>query len=40
MLRHSNIRTTLAIYSPAVDANKLAAQSQFLNELLPGATVQ
>ena len=40
MLRHSNVRTTLAIYSHAVDANKLAAQGQFLNQLLPSATVQ
>jgi len=34
MLRHSNPRTTLGIYSHAVDANKLAAQGQFLNTLL------
>jgi len=33
MLRHSNVRTTLAIYSHAVDANKLAAQGQCLESL-------
>lgn len=33
MLRHSNVRTTLNIYSHAVDANKLAAQGQFLESL-------
>lgn len=38
MLRHSNVHTTLAIYSHAVDANKLAAQGQYLESLrLPGA---
>jgi integrase len=30
MLRHSNIKTTLGIYSQAVDSNKLAARGQFL----------
>jgi integrase len=40
MLRHSNVRTTLGIYSHAVDANKLAAQGQFLTELLLGEIVQ
>jgi integrase len=37
MLRHSNPRTTLGIYSHAVDANKLAAQGQFLHALGFGA---
>ena len=36
MLRHSNPRTTLGIYSHAVDSNKLAAQGQFLDKLLAG----
>jgi integrase len=40
MLRHSNIKTTLGIYSHAVDSNKLAAQGQFLNTLLAGESVQ
>jgi len=40
MLRHSNVRTTLAIYTHAVDANKLAAQGQFLHHLLPAEMVQ
>ena len=40
MLRHSNVRTTLGIYSHAVDSNKLAAQGQFLNTLLAGGSVQ
>ena len=40
MLRHSNIKTTLAIYSHAVDSNKLAAQGQFLEKLLAGGSVQ
>jgi hypothetical protein len=40
MLRHSNVRTTLAIYSHAVDANKLAAQGRFLNTLLSSEMVQ
>ena len=40
MLRHSNPRITLGIYSHAVDANKLAAQGQLLRELLPSETVQ
>lgn len=40
MLRHSNVRTTLGIYSHAVDSNKLAAQGQFLNTLLAGESVQ
>jgi integrase len=40
MLRHSNVRTTLGIYSHAVDANKLAAQGQYLNTLLSSETVQ
>jgi hypothetical protein len=40
MLRHSNVRTTLGIYSHAVDANKLAAHGQFLNTLLSSEPVQ
>ena len=40
MLRHANVRTTLGIYSHAVDANKLAAQRQFLNSLLSSEMVQ
>jgi hypothetical protein len=40
MLRHSNVRTTLGIYSDAVDANKVAAQGQYLNTLLSSETVQ
>jgi hypothetical protein len=40
MLRHANVRTTLSIYSHAVDANKLAAQGQFLNSLLLGELPQ
>lgn len=33
ILRHASVRTTLGIYSHAVDANKLAAQGQFLSTL-------
>lgn len=40
MLRHSNVKTTLGIYSHAVDSNKLAAQGQFLDTLLCGDLVQ
>jgi integrase len=40
MLRHSNVKTTLGIYSHAVDSNKLAAQGQFLNTLLSSESVQ
>ena len=40
MLRHSNVRTTLGIYSHAVDANKLAAQGQYLSSLLSGEAIQ
>jgi integrase len=40
MLRHSNIKTTLGIYSHAVDSNKLAAQGEFLEKLLAGGSVQ
>jgi integrase len=40
MLRHANVRTTLGIYSHAVDANKLAAQGQFLSTLLSTETMQ
>jgi len=40
MLRHSNVKTTLGIYSHAVDSNRLAAQEQFLNTLLAGNSVQ
>jgi integrase len=40
MLRHSNVKTTLGIYSHAVDSNRLAAQEQFLNTLLTGNSVQ
>jgi integrase len=40
MLRHSNVKTTLAIYSHAVDSKMLAAQGQFLNTLLAGESVQ
>ncbi|HWR34951.1 MAG TPA: site-specific integrase [Clostridia bacterium] len=40
MLRHSNVQTTLGIYSHAVDSNKLAAQGQFLIRLLEGDSVQ
>ena len=39
MLRHANIRTTLGIYSHSVDSNKLAAQGQYLDTLLAGASV-
>ena len=39
ILRHANPGTTLSIYSHAVDANKLAAQGQFLNALLSSETV-
>jgi hypothetical protein len=37
---HSNIKTTLGIYSHAVDSNKLAAQEQFLGKLLPNESTQ
>lgn len=40
MMRHSNVRTTLGIYSHAVDSNRLAAQEQFLNTLLSGNQIQ
>jgi len=40
MLRHSNIKTTLGIYSHAVGSKQLAAQGQFLNTLLSNAPVQ
>jgi len=40
MLRHSNVRTTLGIYSHSVDANKLAAQGRYLNSLLPSGSSQ
>ena len=40
LLRHSNVRTTLGIYSHAVDSNKLAAQGQFLDRLLANGAVQ
>jgi integrase len=40
MLRHSNVKTTLGIYSHAVDSNKLAAQGQFLNTLLSSESVK
>jgi integrase len=40
MLRHSNVRTTLAIYSHAVDANKLAAQGLYLDSLRLTDSVQ
>jgi len=40
MLRHSNIKTTLSIYSHAVDSNKLAAQGQYLDRLLVGGSVR
>ena len=40
ILRHSNARTTLGIYSHAVDSNKLAAQGQFLTTLLSSEAVQ
>jgi integrase len=40
MLRHSNVRTTLGIYSHAVDSNKLAAQGQFLESPQLGASIQ
>jgi integrase len=40
MLRHSNVRTTLSIYSHAVDANKLAAQGQYLESLRLTGSVQ
>jgi hypothetical protein len=35
-----NVRTTLGIYSHAVDSNRLAAQGQFLNTLLPRNQIQ
>jgi len=40
VFRHSNVRTTLGIYSHAVDANRLAAQGQFLESLQLGASIQ
>ncbi len=40
MLRHSSVRTTLNIYSHAVDSNKLAAQGQFLESLQLGGLTQ
>jgi integrase len=40
MLRHSNVRTTLGVYSHAVDSNKLAAQGQFLESLRLDAPIQ
>jgi len=40
MLRHSNIKTTLGIYSHAVGSKQLAAQGQFLDTLLCNAPVQ
>jgi integrase len=40
MLRHSNVNSTLAIYSHAVDSKKLAVQGQYLNTLLAGESVQ
>ena len=40
MLRHSNVKTTLGIYTHAVDSNRLAAQEQFLTTLLAGNSVQ
>jgi integrase len=40
ILRHSNIKTTLGIYSHAIDSKKLAAQGQFLGKLLTGESVQ
>jgi integrase len=40
MLRHSNIKTTLGIYSHAVGSKQLAAQGQFLDTLLSNAPVQ
>ena len=40
LLRHSNVSTTLGIYSHAVDSNKLAAQGRFLSELLPAGAVK
>ncbi len=40
MLRHSSVRTTLNIYSHAVDSNKLAAQGQFLESLQLGGSTQ
>jgi integrase len=40
MLRHGNVRTTLGIYSHAVDSNKLAAQGQFLDSLQLHQSIQ
>jgi integrase len=40
MLRHSNVCTTLAIYTHAVDAKKLAAQGQYLESLRLTDSVQ
>ncbi len=40
MLRHSNIKTTLGVYSHAVGPKQLAAQGQFLDRLLVGGSVQ
>ncbi len=40
MLRHSNVETTLGIYSHAVGSKQLAAQGRFLDTLLGNAPVQ
>jgi len=40
MLCHSNIKTTLGIYSHAVGSKQLAAQEQFLDTSLCNAPVQ
>lgn len=40
MLRHSNIKTTLGIYTHVVDSNRLAAQEQFLSTLLNGSQIK
>ena len=40
MLCHSNIKTTLGIYSHTVGSKQLAAQGQFLDTSLCNAPVQ
>jgi hypothetical protein len=40
MLRHSNIKTTLDIYSHAVGPNQLAAQGQYMDALKCHGAIQ
>jgi integrase len=39
LLRHSDIRTTLQLYTQSIDANRLAAQGQVLNAILTPPSV-